>query len=315
MKTLNRKIFFVLFLCCAVCAQGAVWPFNKKDKSYLIAAREAAAQGDYTGAISQLEIFLEKGTVKRREKRAYILLGECYEKTGRPEIALNVYREALVLYPKEKQLYLSLASLYRRSGLTSRALDTYHKALELEADNITALLGLAECYMEEGFFSRSAQYYREYIKHSSNVDAQTLKDYAYVYYRQNMYDAALFYSYLAVEHMPDDPYKWFLLAKINRSKGDKENSYSNLARVIELKKEDEFLLSKILWLTSDGRVKEARAELSGNFKASDKRPLVLFANYYVLNAEGKTEKAEAYLKELGVLEEDSFISRYARSLL
>lgn len=318
-----RKILIAALLLTSFCApaHSAVWPFHKKEKKMLTAARQDYAAGNYYAAIDKLKIFLIEGTVKRREKRAYLLLGECYEALGRLDFALNTYVEGAELNPKSVELQLRLGELYFRTDLIQNSIDAYQKALTLAPANKQALLGLARAYNREGFFSKSEKFYHKYIADGSPEDnARVYAEYAHVYFMQRKYNEALFYTALSIERSGPNINSLVLAAKIYRINQSYDEAFEYLDHAIELAAQDEdkkreLTLTKGFWLLKTGDYKAAQATAQEVLKTRPNMQLALFLKALAQDGAGNKKQAKKTFEAIAAQEAPSFISRAAAILL
>ena len=85
---LNRNLFFGLLaaLCLSACSSlnGFLGFAPVGDRKDYVQARDLYSSGQYEQAIERLSAYIHKTrNVKRREARAYRLLGKSYEQVGR----------------------------------------------------------------------------------------------------------------------------------------------------------------------------------------------------------------------------------------
>jgi len=311
----NRFVLFIIFICCVSFLNAGIWPFNG-DKHLLNQAREEYDGGKYDDAVVSLNAFLDKGTVKRREKRAYLLLGQSYEKLNRPEKALNTYLEGIALNPKDEALKLHLGALYERSGMYSQAVEQYSAALALSPSDELAVLGLARGYAKEGFFSKAIDFYSQYRKIKDNPDASFWADYAEAYYRHKMYNEALFALAMALEQKPEEASYWFLSAKINRALQSGKDAYANIARAAALAPSDEEIFyTNVYWLQEDGFLQDASSMLQPKLDAGRPDAIALYMKYLILKAQGKEKEGRKYLERVVAYGEAGFILHISKEIL
>ncbi|MBO7238374.1 MAG: tetratricopeptide repeat protein [Elusimicrobiaceae bacterium] len=99
--TLLRNKFLLLILCflTVLPMQAGLFGISFKDRKEYVQARDLYEQGQYEQAVTALSNYIYKTkNIKRREARAYRLLGLSYEQLNRPEKALEVYLEALEVH-------------------------------------------------------------------------------------------------------------------------------------------------------------------------------------------------------------------------
>ena len=113
-----RNSLLIVCLCLATAPHGWAAPFSiiSKDRQEYLQARQAYDQANYEQAVTELAKYIYKTkNIKRREARAYRLLGLSYEHLNKPEKALEIYLEALEFHQTNVPLLLAAASLDRKS--------------------------------------------------------------------------------------------------------------------------------------------------------------------------------------------------------
>ena len=104
--------------------EAGLFGISPKDRQEFVHARETYNQGNYEQAVAQLSDYIYKTkNIKRREARAYRLLGLAYEKLDMPGKALETYKEALTFHEKDVPLLLAAAELYHRTDLTDQSIN------------------------------------------------------------------------------------------------------------------------------------------------------------------------------------------------
>lgn len=184
------------------------------DKQEYVQARTLYNEHHYKEAIDELTRYIYKaGNVKRREARAYRLLGMSYEKQNQLDKALETYLEALEFHPNNVPLLVAAASLYQRTGLTNKSQELYARALALEPDNLDALSGQAENYRAFGFFSQARTYYDRFFELSPHASPQYRARYASTFLNQSNFEQAFIHSTMALLEDPHQPDYWLINAK------------------------------------------------------------------------------------------------------
>ena len=120
---LNRSgILLLTAFLLSGCSSGFLGLAPIGDRQEYTQARALYEQGNYQAAVTELSEYIYKTkNVKRREARAYRLLGKSYEQLGLLGRALEVYSEALEFHPDNVPLLLEAARLYQQNGLTQRS--------------------------------------------------------------------------------------------------------------------------------------------------------------------------------------------------
>ncbi len=312
----NKILCLIIFLICPLILSSDIWPFKSKEKEMLTKARDEYADGKYQQAIDSLNLFLEKGTVKRREKRAYLLLGQSYEQLGAPERALGAYLEGIELNPKDIELKTRLAVLYEKSQMYSRAVDIYQEILSRSPSEEEAVWGLARCYSKEGFFSKAVEYYSLYLKKDRKPEPPFWAEYSYAYYRQKMYGEALFSLSLALEGDGNNAQYWLLSSNINRSMGNKDDAYVHIEYALSLAPEDKTIIyTKAYWLYEDNGSASALKTIQPLLSAARPQALALYLKYLILTSQGNKKEALKSLQKIVSYEESGFITNMSKAIL
>lgn len=210
-----------LWILCALIASGCSSLRNGflgfapiGDKKEYVQARTLYNQQNYTQAVEELTEYIYKaGNVKRREARAYRLLGMSYEQLGQLDKALETYLEALEFHPKNIALLTAAAGLYQRAGLTDKSQVLYQRALELNPDHLEALAGQAENYHTLGFFSQARAYYDRFFELNPDASPQYRARYATTFLNQSNYEQAFIHSTMALMQDPYQADYWLIQSK------------------------------------------------------------------------------------------------------
>ena len=309
---LNRTLIFIILFSFACPAQAFFFKESRQQKKMLADASAAYELGDYRTAVEITQEFLLKNAGKHNAKDAYVMLGNSYKAMGQYDKALLKYNEAIEFYPKDADLMQALGDVYFIGGLTEKAIEVYKKTLELNPKTSAAKIGLAESYLSEGFFDRAAKYFEEYIAQTKSTDPQVYYDYALSRFHANDYDGALALTQKSLS-LKADANTTFLLAKIYKARGDKQNAFLAIDTALKQNPEDDVVfLTRALWLARD---KNTAAEgLAAANEYLDKNPqdsLAMFAKYFAQDNLGDVSAAQKTLKAITETEGDGFINKLA----
>ncbi len=184
------------------------------DKQQYVRARTLYSTQHYEQAVDELTQYIYKaGNVKRREARAYRLLGMSYERLNKLNKALETYLEALEFHPKNVPLLVAAAALYQRTGLVDKSQLLYQRALQQDPSNLEALAGQAENYRTFGFFSQARKYYDQIFKLNPSADPRYRAQYASTFLNQSNYEQAFIHITMALSETPNEPDYWLISAK------------------------------------------------------------------------------------------------------
>ena len=316
-----KTVCLALFACCLTgCAgQAGLLGFgvlSTQDRNDYRHARELFNAGNYQAAVADLSNYIYKTrNVRRREVRAYRLLGKSYEHLGNLSSALETYLEALEFHPKDVPLLLAAATLYNRTGLTDRAIELYERALQLEASNQNVLAGLGEVYVKTGFYSKARGYYEKLFALYPQAAAVHRARYAASFYQQKDFANAFIHITLALEQEPENADFWLLSAKAQRGLNRLTAALNDLDLALLLAPEREDLQAyRALWLHQ-----------AGQYDASDQTARYILARYpenelarFVLamnaSARGQHGEAKKYLAQIRADDKDTFIHRFVQAL-
>lgn len=317
MTYLNRK-FLICVLCVCTAASGwaGIFGVSSKDRQEYVHARQTYDSGDYEKAVEELSRYIYKTkNIKRREARAYRLLGLTYEKLNKPEKALEIYLEALEFHRKNIPLLLVAASLYQRTHLTDRSIELYNRVLEQEPDNLEALAGQANNYIDVGFYSKSRQYYEKFFALDPKAPAIHRTRYAYAFLRQRDYENAFINITMAKMEEPENVNDWLLSAYAYNGLGRTADALADLEIAIWLAPDrPELKAIKSMWLYQDGQREASLEQARALLRENPQDELALFMVYLNLKDKNPLQATQA-LQQIKSLDRDSFARRVAEKLL
>jgi len=103
--------------------------------------------GNYDGALGYFENAVNKDP-KRAD--AWIQVGFCKTRQGKPDDAIRAYQQALQLRPDSAEVYNRLGDAHFYAGRFSEAIDAYKHAAKLEPKSAEAYYNLALAFREAG---------------------------------------------------------------------------------------------------------------------------------------------------------------------
>ena len=303
---------FALGACSSVNATLRV-PALFSDKKAYVQARNLYEQGQYDQAIEQLTAYIYKAdNVKRREARAYRLLGMSYAQKGKLSKALETYLEALEFHPKNIPLLVRAAELYQQTGLTDRSMELYERALAEEPDNLSALSGQADNYRTMGFYSRAREFYDRFFALNPNAAAQYRARYADTFLNQRNYRQAFINITMALAQNNAAPDFWLISARSLYGLGRTEEALYDLDLALSLAPDRyDLLATKALMLYHDGRYDLSRQTARQMLQISPENQLALFIEALNLRALGDTAQTQKILAQITALNDGSFIGKTA----
>ena len=314
---LNRKLIIILAACLALGAcssfKGAFGLGFIGDKKDYARARDLYSHGHYEQAIEELSAYIHKTyNVKRREARAYRLLGMSYEQTGQLSKALDTYLEALEFHPKNVPLLLAAADLYQRTGLTDRSIELYELALQEEPDNLSALAGQAENYRAMGFYSKARDFYDRFFTLNPQASAQYRARYADTFLNQHNYESAFINITMALEQDDSSPDFWLISARANFGLGRTEEALKDIDIALSFSPVRRDLLgTKALMLYHNKQYDLSMQTAQQILDLYPENQLGLFIKALNLKALGNAKQAAQILQQITALNPHSFIGKTA----
>ena len=313
----NIILFFLLFWIAAP-IQAGLFGISPKDRKEFTEARQTFNDGNYEKAVQQLTDYIYKTkNIKRREARAYRLLGLAYERLNNPAKALELYQEALEFHEKDVPLLLAAASLYQRSGLTDQSILLYDRALKREPENQEALAGQAENYIHMGFYSMALQYYHKFFLLNQQAPSIKRARYAYAFLKQRDFIDAFIHITMAKEQEPTNANYWLLSARAYKGLNMMKEALADLDMAIFLTKEhkEELTILKSMWLYQQGFYDQS-LEIANQLLAQDpQEELALFMQYMNRQKLGQAQQAKQALEKIKNLKKESFAQRVVEKLL
>lgn len=318
---LNRNVWIallglVLLGGCSATQTGILGLAPMGDRKEYVQARDLYSSGNYTQAIEQLSDYIYKTkNVKRREARAYRLLGMSYEQLGQLSKALEVYLEALEFHPDNIPLLLAAADLYQRTDLVDRSIELYEKVLAQEPDNLEALSGQGMNYSKMGFYSRARYFYDKFFALNPAAEPVYRARYAETFLRQRNYQDAFIHITMALAEDSSSPDFWLLSAKAARGLGRPQDALADInAALLLAPNRRDLWANKALWLYEAGRYQDSIRAAQQMLKqdANNQLALLILAmnEYYLGRKKESLRHMQAVLKG----DPDSFTERVAEKL-
>ena len=290
-------------------------PFG--DKQEYIRARNSYNAQKYNEAVRELTQYIYKaGNVKRREARAYRLLGMSYEQLNQLDKALETYLEALEFHPHNIPLLTSAAALYQRTGLIDKSQLLYDRVLKQDPTNLNALAGQAENYRTFGFFSKARQYYDAYFRLNPGASPQYRAQYASTFLNQGNFEQAFIHITMALAQDPQQPDYWLISAKASLGLDRFDDALAAINTAVDLAPDrTDLQLHRIAILYQTKYYQEAARAA---YKLVQKNPdsslgwLLLALSEWELN---QRSAARNHLRKAAEIENTSFTRQVATKLL
>lgn len=309
-----------LLVCCALlsgCSTGFLGLAPVGDRQEYVRARDLYSNQKYNEAITELTRYIYKaGNVKRREARAYRLLGRSYEQLGQLDKALETYSEALEFHPKNIPLLLAAADLYQRTGLTDKSQQLYDRVLKEEPDNLDALAGQAENYRAFGFYSQARAYYDQFFDLNPAAAPHYRARYATTFLNQSNFKQAFIHITMALAEDPNQPDYWLVSAKANFGMDRFAEALADIDTALTLSPDRKDLrLYKMIGMYQVGHYQKALKETQHFLKTYPQEPLGLLLLALSEQKLGYHARSRQHLKQAAHIGPKSFVGRVAAKLL
>lgn len=318
----KNNIAMRLILClslwlCAGCSAGFLGLAPAGDRQEYAQARKLYEQGAYQAAITELQDYIYKTkNVKRREVRAYRLLGLSYEKIGQLSKALEIYLEALEFHPDNVPLLLEAARLYQQTNLTNRSIALYERALQEEPNQPEALAGQAFNYATLGFYSKARQFYDRFFELNPTAAPQYRARYANTFLEQRNYTQAFIHITMALAQENQNPDFWLLSAQARRGLHQPQQALEDLQTAILLAPQRIDLLGqKALWLYEMGNDEASMLTTKEMLQINPQSQLALWVQSSIAQRQHHPQEAQRLLRQIKQINPDSFIGRLATKTL
>jgi len=321
MQTKNNPLPLLMLLTASWLAAGCTAGFlgiaPMGDRKEYTQARQLYEQGAYQEAITQLQDYIYKTkNVKRREARAYRLLGLSYEKTGRLGKALETYLEALEFHHNNVPLLLEAARLYQQTNLTDRSIALYERVLEEDPVNQTALAGQAANYSSLGFYSKARQLYDRFFEVAPTAEPQYRARYAHTFLAQRNYADAFINITQALAENDQNADFWLISAQARRGLNQPQEALADLQAALSLEPNRPDLLAyQALWLYEAGDYNAAQQTTQQLLQINPDSQLARWVQSLIAKAQGKNKEAAQLQEQVRQLNPTSFIGRVAAKAL
>lgn len=217
----------------AVDARRLVQIEPTKPADHFKQAQDLMAQGNYAGAIAELEIAL---AADRKNPAYYVASGDAYAAAGDAQGAALQYSRALQIDPDLTEARMKLGEMYVKLQSADKAVAALEAVLQREPSNSRARLALARAY-----------------------SAQDMKDQALAQYER------------LLEDEPTNEEALRFAARAYDDKGEWEKAVPYYRRAVSVAPGDEDLRERLIQLQAKaGRLSDAIAELRKAFDLMDK---------------------------------------------
>jgi tetratricopeptide (TPR) repeat protein len=169
----------------------------------------------------------------------YLTLANLYTGEGKMDEAIELYKALIEKRPDQASPQSIIGTLYEKQKKSDLAEEHYKKALEIDPDYIPALNNLAFFYAEQGKDLDKALDLARRAKERMGKLPAIMDTLGWVYYKKELYDAALTEFEACVEKEPANPIFNYHLGLAYNKKGDYAKAEKALKKALELQKDFE----------------------------------------------------------------------------
>ena len=140
---------------------------EKAAASKITKAYELYASGEIQEAVNHLEANVDVSN----NSYVQVLLGNCYQKLGQKDRAMEFWKRATEISPLEYAAYINIGNEYYAEGRIHKAIYNWHCAGSVCPENSVLNQNLAVAYDKLGYRIKSTKYFEKYLKYTTNKDA------------------------------------------------------------------------------------------------------------------------------------------------
>jgi tetratricopeptide (TPR) repeat protein len=217
--------------------------------------------------------------------------------------------EALTEDPNNPELLTLLSDIYLHQGQLAKANLLTDQLLQRGELSYDLLVTKGNIFYQQGRYSKALEYFSlaKRKKENSYLLGRLIQTLLHL----NRLSEARYYTQLALETKPNDPFFLKFLAQIYKKEKKWERALEIYQKVIELNPKDDFCYKEYLQLKArDWEPEKVEGELKAILKVSDKKqnPYLHALRAQNLKGMGQWEKAIAeYQKALELTPEDNFL--------
>ncbi len=164
----------------------------------------------------------------------YLALSRIYKIQNQPDQTIKILEKLANERPDQAGAFSSLGALYESQGKMDQAETNYVKALEINPSHIQALNNLAFLYAEENREMNKALEYARKARELAGEDPTIMDTLGWVYYRKQLYDAAIQEFTSCIEKQPKNPLFHYHMGLALEAKGDTQAARASLQKALDI---------------------------------------------------------------------------------
>ncbi|MDI6641116.1 MAG: tetratricopeptide repeat protein [Elusimicrobiota bacterium] len=205
----------------------SIFPPTKEIKAHEELAKMYFSSGNYTAAIQEFNLLLNKRLPKMTRIECLSKKGLALEIIGNYEGALEAFKECITREKKNPKHHLNLTRIYEKTKLNSQAIAEYKKVLKLVGDSVAwrddkfcAYYGLGRIYHSQGLNSDAIYNFTQALMIKSTAELYRYLSACYEKLHNFELSASMLKQSLAFEQNTDDYLHLAFLYTLNKKYSD-----------------------------------------------------------------------------------------------
>lgn len=300
MKKGFKIIFLIVLASQFICAGNAdAFLFFRKHKSkseiLLNNMNSYFNDGDCNKTLEIYNNFSNSKPNSKLREKAYYLVGQCYEKSGSFDKAIDTYKLSINLYPENMSFAYRLAIIYTETGFYNNAIPLLVTILKSDKKDISANVLMARAHAGLGFLSDAVSYYEKTVKLQNYSDADTLNEYAFCLINYGKLDEAK--NIVLIGDALNGSYHWpHIMAKIFAAYGAYDGAIDAISEAINRQNLRELRMEKALYYYLNGNFEDAKNLSDKELRRNPYDRLAQLIKALSLQSQNKKAEAEHYFK-------------------
>jgi len=189
--------------------------------------------------------------------RAWNRLGVIAFELGRPQVGLELIKQALDINPNQPEFLMNFGQMLMELGGFSEAVEAFRNALSTGLDDLDSILNLGICLMKEHRFDEAIQVYKDSLKNNPG-SSQIYENLGKAFEKLGLLENAVQAYQCVIRLDPGAGIAYACLARVLYTQGNLEESIENYGYALEYVPEDELIYSNLAGVYKEnGQFEEA----------------------------------------------------------
>ena len=184
---------------------------------------------------------------------AYYTMGVLYDLHGKPDLAVEEFKKAVLIDPNAS-VHLRLGADYARLGKLDEAIESLNKVLDFDSQNIQARYLLALIYSSQREFDKAAVEYESILTTFREADPQNIEIYGYLgqlYYSQKKYRKALEQFEIVLSLAPENSDIMFLIGSLHLELNEMDEAVAVFKKAVLIDPQHDGCLNSLGYLYAE----------------------------------------------------------------